>query len=267
MRSRTEENSTNGEEFTSDEKEMSFLDHLEELRWHIVRSLVGLIVAVAVTGYFSDWIINEAILQPARRTSPPIELINTIPYGQITFYMVVVIITGLILSVPWILYNVWKFIQPGLLPRERKYISRIVAFTSLCFFAGVAFSYFVMLPYMLQFFVTFGTADIRNMISVTEYMSFVVQLVLISGLIFELPMASYFLARLGILTPAFMRHYRRHAYVVIMIASAIITPTTDPVTMAVFSVPIVVLYEGSIGIAAIARRKRESALQSSGAPQ
>ncbi|HSG28350.1 MAG TPA: twin-arginine translocase subunit TatC, partial [Candidatus Krumholzibacterium sp.] len=201
----------------------------------------------------------------ARQTDPPIELINTIPYGQITFYMVVVIITGLILSVPWILYNVWKFIQPGLLPRERKYISRIVAFTSLCFFAGVAFSYFVMLPYMLQFFVTFGTADIRNMISVTEYMSFVVQLVLISGLIFELPMASYFLARLGILTPAFMRHYRRHAYVVIMIASAIITPTTDPVTMAVFSVPIVVLYEGSIGIAAIARRKRESALQSSGA--
>jgi len=250
------------EEFSPDETEMSFLDHLEELRWHLIKSAIGLLVAVAVCGYFSDWIINELVLRPATRTSPPLELINTIPYGQITFYMLVVIVAGLIITVPWLLYQMWKFIQPGLLPKERKYISKIVTFSSLCFFAGVAFSYFVMLPYMLQFFTEFGTADIRNMISVTEYMSFVVQLVLISGLIFELPMVSYFLARFGILTPAFMRHYRRHAYVVILIAAAIITPTTDPITMSVFSVPIVALYELSIGIAGLAKKKRDTSTPS-----
>jgi len=247
------------EEFSPDETEMSFLDHLEELRWHLIKAVAGIMVAVAVCGYFSDWLINEVILAPGTRTSPPLELINTIPYGQITFYMMVVIFSGLILSVPWLLYQIWKFIQPGLLPKERKYISKIVASSSLCFFAGVAFSYFVMLPYMLQFFTEFGTKDIRNMISVNEYMSFVVQLVLISGLIFELPMVSYFLARFGILTPAFMRHFRRHSYVVILVAAAIITPTTDPITMSVFSVPIVALYEISIWIAGLAKRKREAA--------
>jgi sec-independent protein translocase protein TatC len=114
-----------------------------------------------------------------------------------------------------------------------------------------------MLPYMLQFFSTFGTAGITNMISITEYMSFVLQLILISGLIFELPMVSYFLARLGILTPRFMRRFRRHAVVVILILAAIVTPTTDPFTMGVFALPMLLLYELSIGIAAIAKRKRE----------
>jgi sec-independent protein translocase protein TatC len=250
------------EEYSTDEKEMSFLDHLEELRWHLIRAAAGVLVAIALCGFFVDWLINVVILAPGTRTDPPLELINTIPYGQITFYMMVVVVGALILSVPWILYQIWKFIEPGLLPKERKYISRIVFFSSLCFFAGVAFSYFVMLPYMLQFFAEFGTADIRNMISVTEYMSFVMQLVLISGLIFELPMVSYFLARFGILTPAFMRHYRRHSYVAILITAAIVTPTTDPVTMSVFSLPIVALYELSIGIAGIAKRKRDAAAPS-----
>jgi sec-independent protein translocase protein TatC len=240
------------EEYTTDEREMSFLDHLEELRWHLIKAAGGALVALAVCGYFADWIINEVILRPGRQTNPPLDLINTVPYGQITFYMMVVISGALVLTVPWIIYQIWKFIQPGLLPRERKYISKIVFFSSLCFFSGVAFSYFVMLPYMLQFFAEFGTSDIRNMI-------FVIQLVLISGLIFELPMVAYFLARFGILTPAFMRHYRRHSYVAILILAAIVTPTTDPITMSVFSIPIVALYELSIGIAAMAKRRRDAA--------
>lgn len=241
----------------SEEKEMSFLDHLEELRMRIIRAVLGLLVATVIAGLFSDWIINEAILRPSRATNPPLTLINTIPYGQITFYMVVIIVAGIILSSPWILYQFWKFIQPGLLLKERKYISWIVFFTTFCFLAGVAFSYFIMLPYMLQFFATFGTEGIANMISITEYMSFVLQLILISGLIFELPMVSYFLARLGILTPRFMRRFRRHAMVVILIVAAIVTPTTDPFTMGVFAIPMLLLYELSIGIAAMAKRKRE----------
>ncbi|MDI6766519.1 MAG: twin-arginine translocase subunit TatC [Bacteroidota bacterium] len=246
------------DESISNEREMTFLDHLEELRWRIVKIIIGLIVATGICGIFSDWIVNTAIIRPSQLTNPPLSLINTIPYGQITFYMIVILMSGIILSSPWILYQFWKFIQPGLLERERQYISGIVFFTTICFLAGVAFAYFIMLPYMLQFFAVFGTQGIQNMISIHEYVSFVLQLILISGLIFELPMVSYFLARLGILTPKFMRKYRRHAIVAILIIAAIVTPTTDPFTMGVFALPMMLLYEMSIFIAGIAKRKREA---------
>jgi sec-independent protein translocase protein TatC len=245
-------------EHDSDEKEMTFLDHLEELRWRIVKAVIGLLVGIIVCGIFSDWIVNVVILRPSRMTTPPLNLINTVPYGQITFYMMVVVVASLILTSPWLLYQIWKFIQPGLLPKERKYISGIVTYTTFCFLLGVAFAYFLMLPYMLQFFASFGTSGIQNWISIDEYMSFVLQLILLSGLIFELPMISYFLARFGILTPAFMRHYRRHAIVVILIIAAVVTPTTDPFTMSVFSIPMLLLYEVSIWIAKIAKRKRDT---------
>lgn len=251
------------EEFETDEREMTFLDHLEELRWRLVKSAIGVVVGIAICGFFSDWLINEAILRPSRLTSPPIVLINTIPYGQITFFMIVVLFAGLIVSSPWILYQIWKFIEPGLMPKERKYISGIVFFTTLCFLTGIAFAYFVMLPYMLQFFASFGTPGIENMIAINEYMSFVLQLILLSGLIFELPMVSYFLARLGILTPAFMRKFRRHAIVVILVVAAFVTPTTDPFTMGVFAIPMLVLYELSILIAHFAVRRRAKAMNQS----
>lgn len=243
----------------SDERGMPFFEHLEELRWRLIKALAGVLVGVLVCGLFAEWIVNEVILRPSRMTIPPLEIINTIPYGQITFYMVVVVFAGVILSSPLILYQVWRFIEPGLLPKERKNISAIIALTTLCFLGGVAFAYFVMLPYMLQFFATFGSGGIQNMIAISEYMSFVLQLILISGLIFELPMASYFLARLGILTPAFMRRYRQHAVVIILVMAAIITPTTDPFTMGIFAIPMLLLYEFSIWIAALARRKRIAA--------
>src|SRR5712692_7166166 len=111
---------------------MSFLDHLEELRWRIIKALVGLLVAVIGCGLFSDWIVTQVILRPSTTTSPPLKLTNTVPYGQITFYMIVVIVAGLIVSSPWTLYQLWKFVQPGLLPKERKYISGIVTYTTLC---------------------------------------------------------------------------------------------------------------------------------------
>jgi len=247
------------DEHAENGKEMSFLDHLEELRWRLIKALLGLLVGVILCGIFADRLVNDFILRPSRTITPPLHLINTVPYGQITFYMMVVIVGGLILSSPWILYQLWKFVEPGLLLKERKYISGIVLCTTLCFLAGVAFAYFIMLPYMLQFFATFGTIDIQNMISISEYMSFVLQLILLSGLIFELPMVSYFLARFGIVTPAFMRHYRRHAIVIILIIAAVVTPTTDPVTMTVFALPMFLLFELSIWIAAIAQRKREEA--------
>jgi sec-independent protein translocase protein TatC len=221
-----------------------------------VKALFGVMAGVVICGIFSDFIVNDIVLRPGRSINPPLQLINTVPFGQITFYMMAVIVSGLILSSPWILYQIWKFVEPALRDKEKKYISSIVSATSFCFLSGIAFAYFIMLPYMLQFFATFGSPYIQNMISVSEYMSFVIQLVLISGLVFELPMVAYFLARFGIMTPAFMRHYRRHAIIAILIIAAVVTPTTDPVTMTVFALPMFVLYEISIWIAAAAARKR-----------
>jgi sec-independent protein translocase protein TatC len=173
--------------------------------------------------------------------------------------MMVIVMSGFMLSIPYILYQVWSFVKPGLYPRERKHFSKIVGYTTLCFAAGVSFAYFLMLPFFLQFFATFGYSGIQNLVSVTEYVDFVVWLVLICGVIFEMPMVAYFLARLGILTPAFMRHYRRHAIVIILFIAAFATPTTDPLTMTIFAIPMFVLYEVSIWVTKVAVRKRDEA--------
>jgi sec-independent protein translocase protein TatC len=248
------------------EKEMSFFDHLEELRWRIVRSLLAIVVSMAVTWVFIDWIMESVVLAPITQLnahlSPgqqPIHLQNLRPFGQLFLYMQVAGVFALLASFPYILYELWAFIAPGLMPKERKYIRSIVFFTTFCFFSGVAFAYFVMLPAALQFFAGFGTPTIENNIAVSEYMSFVVSVVLAAGVVFELPMVSWFLSKLGILTPAFMRHYRRHAIVVIFLLAAALTPGTDPVSQILLAIPLLVLYELSIGISAMVwRRKAKS---------
>ncbi|MBM4165480.1 MAG: twin-arginine translocase subunit TatC [Ignavibacteria bacterium] len=245
-------------EIETEHKELSFLDHLEELRWRIVKALMGVLLAVILCAFYAEFLVNNVVLGPIQKTNPPLQLINTVPYGQITLYMMVVLVSSIILSSPWLLFQIWMFIVPALYSKERKYFTGVVFFTTFCFLGGVAFSYFLMLPYMLQFFATFGSHHIQNLISVGDYMGFVLQMVLLSGLIFELPMISYFLSKFGIVTPAFMRHYRRHSIVAILILAAILTPTTDVVTMAVFAAPMLILYEISIWISAIVHRKKEA---------
>jgi sec-independent protein translocase protein TatC len=243
--------------------EMSFFDHLEELRWRIIKALLGVIVGTAICWFFIDFLMNDVLLRPVleinRHLQPgqqPIHLQNLKPFGQVFLYMQVAIIGGVIINFPNILYQVWAFIAPGLMPNERKYIFSIVFFSTFCFLAGIAFSYFVMLPAALTFFAGFGTSEIENNIAISEYMSFIISVMLAAGVVFELPMVSWFLSKLGILTPAFMRHYRRHSIVVIMILAAVLTPGTDPVSQILLAIPLIGLYEISIGISAMAWRKR-----------
>jgi len=238
-----------------DQKEMSFLDHLEELRWHIIRSLIGLGVAMVLCALFADFIIQKILLSPLLGVGLKAQVLA--PYGIVLLYIQAVLICGLILSMPNTLYWLWRFVAPGLLPKERRYVAGIVAFTSLCFFAGVAFAYFILIPTALNFFAHFGTEDIALNVSIDRYVSFVLAMVLGAGLVFELPMVSYFLAKMGILTPSFMRHYRRHSYVVILIIAALITPTPDIVTQLLLASPMFVLYEVSIFIAKSVEKKRE----------
>jgi sec-independent protein translocase protein TatC len=156
---------------------------------------------------------------------------------------------------PAILYQLWRFIAPGLMPNERKYAWWIVFFTSFCFLAGVVFSYLVLVPTALKFFASFGTKNIDLNIAADRYISFLLSLILGAGLVFELPMISYFLSKIGILNPTFMRRYRRHAIVAILIISAIVTPTPDIVTQSLLAAPMIFLYEVSILISKFAQKK------------
>ncbi len=169
--------------------------------------------------------------------------------------MQIAIIGGVIVSVPNIFYQLWKFIAPALKKQERKYILAIVIYSSLCFLIGIAFAYFIMLPLTMKFAAQFGSKEIINQFAIDEYMSIIISVMLAAGLIFELPMISFFLSKLGILTPEFMRKYRKHAIVVIMVAAAILTPGTDPVSQVILAVPLVLLYEISILISKLSTKK------------
>ena len=239
------------------EGEMGFLDHLEELRWRIIKSVIGVVVGAIICGIFIDWLMNNFLLAPALKTNPPLTLINLRPYGQLVLYMEVVLVGGIILSIPNIFYQFWKFIEPGLLPGERSYISWIVFFSSFCFLGGVAFAYFVMMPAALGFFAAFGTTAITNNIAIDEYFSFVISVMITAGVVFELPMASYFLSKMGILTPKFMRRYRRHAIVIILILAGVLTPGPDITSQLLLGIPLMLLYEISIIISKFSQKKRD----------
>jgi len=236
-------------------KEMGFLEHLEELRWRIIYILLGVVVCGAAIWSFKDPIMEEFFLRPARINN--LTLQNLRPFGQLFLYMQVAMFGGIVLSIPNILLQIWLFIAPGLYPHERKYIRWIVVFSSVCFLIGVAFAYFVILPTAFKFFASFGTPQILNNISIDEYFSFMLNLMLGAGLVFELPMLSFFLSKLGILTPQFMRKYWRHAFVIILIVAAFITPTPDPYNMILLAAPMLVLYEISIWISRISYKKRK----------
>ena len=242
-------------DFEFDQREMSFLDHLEELRWHIVKSAVGLALAMILCAVFAEFIVQKVLLAPLLAVGLKAQVLA--PYGIVMLYIQAVLVCGLVLSMPNTLYWLWKFVAPGLMPNERRYVSGIVGSTSFFFFAGCAFGYFILVPTALTFFANFGTENISLNIAVDRYITFLLALVLGTGLVFELPMVAYFLAKLGIISAAFMRKYRRHAYVVILLIAGIVTPTPDMVTQLLMASPMFVLYELSIFIVKVVYKKKE----------
>ena len=213
--------------------------------------MIGCIIA----GAFVDQLMNWVLLKPA--ASVNMELQNLRPFGQAFLYFKVVIMAGLIISMPYTLYQLWKFIAPGLYEKERRWAGKITIYTSFCFLVGVAFAYWIMIPVMLSFTASFGSNLIKNSIDVTEYFSFITTTLLSAGLIFELPMIAYILSKIGIISPEMLRKYRRHSIVVILILAAALTPSTDPVSQLVFAAPLMVLYEISILVTVFARKKEE----------
>lgn len=248
MQEITDKNSTQDQEV-----EMSFLDHLEELRWRVLYSLIGIIIGGIIAWIFIDFLIESVLLLPAKDSS--IKLQNLQPFGQLFLYFKVALIVGVVLSIPNIFLQLWKFISPALKANEKKYVTSIVVFSSVCFIIGIIFAYFVMLPFTLKFIAGFGTTSIENNFSIDEYFDIIISVMLGAGVVFELPMLSFFLSKIGILKPQFMRKYRRHSIVVIMFLAAILSPGTDPVAQILLAIPLLLLYEISIFVSKYSQKK------------
>jgi sec-independent protein translocase protein TatC len=242
------------------EKEMPFLDHLEELRWRLLKSIITVFVMMVICFFFSDYIL-EALLYPGQNIDPPVPLQVLKVQTVFIIKLEIALFAGIILSLPVIFYQLWQFLAPGLLQNEKKLLPLIVFATVLCFVIGGAFAYFIIIPYALQFFLGLAPVDIENNIALDFYIGFLLRLIIVFGVVFELPMLSLILSKFGILTPSFMRKYRKYAIVGAFILGAILTPP-DPTTQMFLAVPIILLYELSIFISYIFATKREAALQS-----
>ena len=260
--------------------EMSFMDHLEEVRWLLIRSTIAIITIAGLSYFIDDFIFNTVIFGPkdpnfvtyhffceltkyfgikdeyACVTEFNFIIQNTEVGGQFSMYVWTLITVGFILGFPYILYEVWRFISPALYEKERKNARTFIIISSLLFFIGVLFGYFVIVPLSINFFGTFNVSKIVvNQFSVESYISMVKTSVIASGLVFEMPIIIYFLAKLGLVDAVFLRKYRRLSIVIILIVAAIVTPPDIP-SQVVVSIPIYILYEVSIWIAAAVNKNQ-----------
>jgi len=261
------------------EAEMSFFEHLEALRWHLIRACLAIVVFTGVAFAYYDVIWTKIIMGPMDLhfwtyrmmcklgaflhmdgfciTKIPGHLINTEMAGQFTLQINSSIIIGIMLGFHYLLWEIWRFIKPALHEKERKAASGFVAYASFLFILGVLFGYYVIAPESIAFLANYQVSDkIENLFSIDSYLSSVTTLTLATGVVFELPILVYVLSTLGILTPRFMRSTRRYAIVIILIVAAIITPTPDMLTMSIVSAPLLILYEVGILVSAVVEKRK-----------
>ncbi|HID11409.1 MAG TPA: twin-arginine translocase subunit TatC [Candidatus Latescibacteria bacterium] len=236
-------------------KVMSFLDHLEELRWRILKSIIALVLASGVGVAFSDRLIGLLVL-PLRRLDPPPKLIFLKPVGMFVVRIEAALLVGAVLASPVVLYQAWRFIAPGLLEHERKAFPLAVVTATGCFLAGVAMAYWAVLPIALRFLVGLGTEYVQAQFDIGRYIGFLLRLCLGFGLVFELPVFSYFLTKLGVLTPGFLQRNRRYAVVGVVALAALLTPP-DVASQLLMAGPLLLLYEVSIWVSKLAGRGRK----------
>lgn len=253
MEDNKKENENIKQEELDTSSDMSFLQHIEELRKRIIISVIGIIVCCSCVGYFVSDLMHNVFLKPALDSG--MNLQNLMPFGQPFLYFKVIFASGLIISIPFVLWQFWLFISPALYQKEKKWIKRLTFFTSLCFFAGVLFSYFVLIPSMLSFAASFGTDIIENKIDINSYFGFISLILIATGVVFELPVLSFVLTKMGIVNHKFLVKYRRHSIIIILIIAAVLTPTPDPISQLIFAAPIFLLYELSIFISWLVNKK------------
>ena len=231
---------------------MPFLDHLEELRWRLIKSIASVLVGAIVSFYFIDQII-ELLVRPTEILQNSMDLQVLKVQGMFMIKWGIALLGGVVVSIPVLTFQIWKFISPGLYANEKGFVLPLVFFSFVSFLLGIIFSYTILIPYCLNFFASLSGETVLNNFSINHYFSFITWLLLGCGIVFQLPVVSFLLSSIGLLTPAFMRHYRRHAIVIIFILSSFITPP-DPVSMLVMAFPLIILYELSIGVSWIVNR-------------
>ena len=281
-----EEQSTKKKKKKGPKAEMSFLDHLETLRWHIIKAISSIIICASVAYYYSDFIWSIIFAPNTNEfwTSQmiiklnnyfgiaskglnlhPMNLINFDMSGQFMVDMWTAIIAGFIIAFPYVVYQFWSFVKPALYENEKRQASGAVIVMSLLFLVGILFGYYLIVPFSIDWLssYTLGRGGIVvNQINIHSYISTVTSIVLSGGIAFELPIVIYFLSKIGLLTPKFLRKYRRHAYLLLLILAAIITPP-DVLSQLIVSIPLILLYELSIFISGIVDKNHQKKLAES----
>lgn len=261
--------------------EMSFFEHLEALRWHLVRSAIFIITLGIVLFFCKELVFDTILLGPKHPdfltyrlmckfsnaigagdelciNSIPFSLINTDLSGQFTMHMWIAFVGGLILGFPYLLWELWRFIKPALKETEGGGVKGFVFFATILFLIGVLFSYYMIVPLTINFLGAYQvSAEISNTITLDSYVSTVTTLTLATGIVFELPIVVYFLTRFRIISPEFMKKYRKHAVVVILIVAAVITPSPDISSQLLVAIPLYILYELSIFVSKYVARMRK----------
>ena len=260
--------------------EMSFIDHLEVLRGHLFRSVVAIAIGAVVAGIYNRFIIKNILLGPTHNDFPTypvickigkslnlgnalcmegiqLKLQSTQVSGQFSMWFTVVLVSGLILAFPYVFYQFWNFIRPALTKKELGRTRGVIFWVSFLFFTGVLFGYFVVAPYALNFFFHFQLDEIvENIWTINSYIDMMLPLVLGSGLAFQLPLVIYFLAKIGIVTAAYLRKMTKYAVVIIFIVAGVITPGPDVVSQMAVAIPLLILYFISILLAARVDKQR-----------
>jgi len=260
------------------EAQMSFLDHLEALRWHLLRSVIAIFVLAILLFIYKDLLFDGVILAPKRADfwtykklcdlsdflgmgdllcirEIPFDLINTQLSGQFTMHMWISFVGGIVLAFPYVLWELWSFIKPGLHAKERRYSRGVVFYASSLFLTGVLFGYYIIVPLSVNFLGTYQVSEaVKNMIEMDSFISTVTTITLATGILFELPIVVYFLTKIGIISPEFMRKFRKHAIVIILIVAAIITPSPDITSQLLVAIPLYLLYEISIFVSVYVKK-------------
>ncbi|MBC3846926.1 twin-arginine translocase subunit TatC [Winogradskyella echinorum] len=261
--------------------EMSFLDHLEDLRWHLIRATLGIVIAATLAGIFYKFIFDVIIFGPTRMDFAtynglcqiskflgitdttfcaeefPFIIQNRTVAGQFSAHIWTSIYAGFIISFPYVLYQLWSFISPGLKSNERKSSRGFLFIASMLFFIGVLFGYYIVTPLSINFLANYKISEqISNEFDISSVIAIVRSSAIASGFVFELPIVIYFLTKIGLVTPQFLRKYRKYALVIVLILSAVITPP-DIASQVIVAVPILILYQISIYISAVVVRKQK----------
>lgn len=237
------------------EKEMPFLDHLEELRWRLIYSIIAIVIGAIIIFFFSQEVL-DFLIRPYKQMRDLPKLIYLEPAGGFMIYMEVAFFGGLIASLPFVFYQLWKFIAPGLYRREKRYILSIIVISTISFIIGMIFAYWIMIPISLQFLLGFQTDALSPNLTVNKYLSYVLAMIFVTGLVFEFPLVSFFLAKLGLISAKFLREKRRYSIVIILIIAAILTPP-DVASQMLLAVPMLFLYEISIWVVSVTVRTKQ----------